>query len=183
LRDESIAREMCVFESRRPARRFFGAVASYVGQAAQSFALYVADVRQHPGSAIQDSLGLGLALASPGARMTRADCGNWYFIADRGGFGPWLVNALRAHAFTLGNVTVANRSGTASLCDPASPIYYHEPVHYRQSTAWGLFFIPAYLLGQVPAMVKHDPTSNPFEATAYAYGARRASEFVATSCS
>ena len=66
-------------------------------------------------------------------------------------------------AMTLGHVVLARDRMTADLTRA------HERVHVRQAQRWGPFFIPAYLLASLIALLrgKRPYLDNPFEREAY----------------
>ena len=68
-----------------------------------------------------------------------------------------------ASAMTLGHVVL----GRDQLCLDASRA--HERIHVRQAERWGPFFIPAYLIGSLIALIRGQRPylDNPFEREAY----------------
>ncbi|HEY8665282.1 MAG TPA: hypothetical protein VIL86_01395 [Tepidisphaeraceae bacterium] len=68
-----------------------------------------------------------------------------------------------ASAMTLGQVVIARDQFLLDLTRS------HERIHVRQCERWGPFFLPAYLLASIIAMLKgRDPyRDNPFEREAY----------------
>jgi hypothetical protein len=68
-----------------------------------------------------------------------------------------------ASAMTLGHVVLGR---DRSLLDVTRA---HERIHVRQAEHWGPFFIPAYLLASLTALLRgRDPyRDNPFEREAY----------------
>ena len=89
-------------------------------------------------------------------------------IEVHGGLVRWLLRhvALPPHgasALTLGHVVLGQ---DADALDWSRD---HERVHVRQAERWGPFFIPAYLLGSLYALLRGRRAylDNPFEREAY----------------
>jgi hypothetical protein len=78
---------------------------------------------------------------------------------------PWMKTI---SAVTLGHVVLAQNHQCLDRCRP------HERVHVKQYETWGPFFIPAYLIYSLIAMIRgRDPyRDNPFEREAYELTAR-----------
>lgn len=89
-------------------------------------------------------------------------------IEAEGGWLRWMLRHLTflrggASAMTLGHVVLAR---DAKLLEMTRA---HERVHVRQYERWGPFFVPAYLLGSVYAVLRGGRAymDNPFEREAY----------------
>ena len=85
-----------------------------------------------------------------------------------GGIVAWLLQHCTllkggASAMTLGHVVLARDLTTAEQTRK------HERVHVRQAERWGPFFLPAYLLASLFALIrgKRPYLDNPFEREAY----------------
>ena len=86
---------------------------------------------------------------------------------------PWLGRALAlltplaggASAMTLGHVVIARDARALEVTRP------HERVHVRQYEVWGPFFVPAYLLAGLWALIQggHPYVDNRFEREARRY--------------
>ncbi|MFY9824789.1 MAG: hypothetical protein WAM82_25650 [Thermoanaerobaculia bacterium] len=82
-------------------------------------------------------------------------------LAAWGGFARWFLSSrpVRAKAMALGHVVLAlDRRELGAH-------WAHERQHVRQAEAWGLAFIPAYLLASAWAVLRgrHYYTENWFE--------------------
>ncbi len=86
-------------------------------------------------------------------------------IEVHGGLLQWVLTRtpMRVAAMTLGHVIVGR---TQRCLDDAR---VHEHVHIRQYELWGIFFIPAYFIASVVALLTgQDPYyGNVFEKEAY----------------
>ncbi len=88
----------------------------------------------------------------------------------RGGFATWLLSSrlFRAQAMALGHVVLGRDRPALDRCRR------HELVHVRQAERWGPFFLPAYLLASVWALLngRHCYHDNWFEIDAVATASR-----------
>jgi hypothetical protein len=101
--------------------------------------VYGRDTIKHPGSVVQNTAGLLLALGTSG-RRAEGFGGNWVYYEYSKGLGP-----LIPHLFGRESVTVGNFVFTSGPLRHRPMLYWHEYRHYQQSTEYGLLFIPAYL--------------------------------------
>ncbi len=80
-----------------------------------------------------------------------------------GGLVSAWLKLCRANAMTIGHVILGRNK------DALQASRQHEHVHIRQYEAWGIFFIPAYLLSSLVAWLcaKHPYYDNRFEQEAF----------------
>jgi hypothetical protein len=116
-----------------------GVVGSYFSDQTSNFQTYGRDTIEHPGSVIQNTLGLLLGMGTSG-RRAEGYGGNWVYYEYGKGLGP-----LIPHLFGRESITVGNFVFSAGPLRYRAMLYWHEYRHYQQSTEHGLLFIPAYL--------------------------------------
>lgn len=110
-------------------------------------------------------LGLPFVLAAllSGGRVRRVEG----VLEAQGRAIAWLLRravplAGGAQALTLGHVILGRDAAALDRCRA------HERAHVRQCEAWGLFFLPAYVVAGLLAWLRggHPYWDNPFERTA-----------------
>lgn len=102
---------------------------------------------------------VGLSLASGGRVKRCRGC-----VEVEGGFARWLLDHrwFRAAALTLGHVILGRDDRCLDRCRD------HEHGHVRQAERWGPFFLPAYALASLWAVLRggHYYRDNWFEVDA-----------------
>ena len=90
-----------------------------------------------------------LTLATGGSGR-RVAAGPTVVLEIWGGFARWLLERTLVHAraMTLGHVILGRDPACLDACRD------HELVHVRQAEQWGPFFLPAYLLASLWALLR-----------------------------